>query len=93
VTLPARYGVTTARALARDPWCVFVYWEAEGAAEVRLGAARAVASDAGSHYFAAEPGREYVAEVLDRGGRVLATSNRVRTPRVRAAVVEATSRA
>jgi hypothetical protein len=39
------------------------------------------AGEVGCWYFEATPDREYEVDLVDREGRVIATSNRVRTPR------------
>lgn len=90
--LPSRYGVRVIRIVARDPWCVFAYWEASGGVGIRLRNAQGLVHigrclEVGTWYFAAMPDCEYQADVVDRGGAVLATSNHVRTPRGRPATL------
>ena len=76
--IPDRYGISTVRALVRDPRSVFVYWEwpapVEGRAwavrlrDVDAGSATVVQLDRtgaglGSKYFEASPDRSYEADL------------------------------
>lgn len=82
--LPSRYGRPVIRILVRDPERLYAYWE--GGTRIRLhdrttGAVEESAvPEIGSRFLGAEPGHEYEAE-LAHGASVVATSNRVRTPR------------
>jgi hypothetical protein len=76
--------VTRVWALPRDPECLFATWEGGDALRVRDltgGSVREVrVGPVGGWYFGAEPEHEYEVDLLS-GGRVVATSARVRMPR------------
>lgn len=82
--LPATYGVTRVVALVRDPGMIFAWWEGGDTLRIRdltAGTERVEGvSLVGSWYGGAEPEHEYEIDLL-AGGRVVAVSNRIRTPR------------
>lgn len=86
--IPFRYGAPCVRLLARDPECLYAYWE--GGTMLRVvdltegGERRIGVDEVGSWFGAAAPEHEYEAEIgRTEAGRFVAAarSNRMRMPR------------